>query len=61
MKLSPAKYKKMAELGKKHVVDNYNFEKYEKSWIQLMDDIIERHGSWETRKGYNRWHLMEVA
>jgi len=59
--LSPAKYKKMAKAGQAHVKKNYNFETYEKSWIELMDDIIERHGSWETRKGYQRWHLMEVA
>ena len=40
---------------------NYNFEKYEKRWVELMDNIIEKHGSWETRKGHQRWHLMEVA
>jgi len=61
MKLSPAKYKKMAKLGKDHVMKNYNFDDYEKGWVQLMDDIIERQGSWETRRGYKRWHLMEVA
>jgi len=26
-----------------------------------MDDLIERHGSWENRQGYKRWHLLEVA
>ena len=61
LKLSPAKYKKMAKLGKDHVTKNYNFDDYEKGWVHLMDDIIERQGSWETRRGYKRWHLMEVA
>ena len=37
------------------------FEDYEKNWIRIMDEIIEKHGSWETRRGYKRWHLMEVA
>tara|TARA_A100001391_G_scaffold202228_1_gene191261 strand:- start:38 stop:1321 length:1284 start_codon:yes stop_codon:yes gene_type:complete len=61
IKLSPAKYKKMSEMGIQHVTKNYNFEKYEKRWVELMDSIIEKHGSWETRKGHQRWHLMEVA
>jgi len=61
IKLSPQKYKKMADAGRKHVVENYNFEEYEKSWVTLMDSFIENHGSWETRKNHQRWHLMEVA
>ena len=59
--ISPAKYKKMSQQGLKHVLTNYGFEKFEKEWISTMDSIVERHGSWETRKGYKRWHLMEVA
>ena len=60
-KLSPAKYKKMADMGIKHVKEKYNFEDYEKEWINVIDEIIDKHGSWETRTGYERWHLMEVA
>jgi hypothetical protein len=51
----------MSDGGRKHVIENYNFEDYEKNWIRIMDEIIEKHGSWETRRGYKRWHLMEVA
>ena len=61
IKLSPQKYKKMSAAGCQHVNDNYNFEKYEKGWTKLMDNFIEKHGSWETRKNFQRWHLMEVA
>ena len=59
--LSDAKYKKMSEQGRAHVKENYNFEKYEREWVETMDDIVERHGSWDTRLGYKRWHFMEVA
>ncbi len=55
------KYKQMCSQGRRHVLQNYNFEQFEKSWVELMDKTIEEHGSWETRKGYKRWHLMEVA
>lgn len=61
LKLSPSKYENMSKLGIKHVKENYNFEKYEKGWVETIDEIIEKHGSWDTRVGYKRWHLMEVA
>ena len=58
---SPKAYKKMSQQGRKHVLDNYNFENYEKSWVSAFDGIIEKHGSWENRKIYKRWHFKEVA
>ena len=61
LKASPKAYKKMSDAAIKHVSENYNFENYENSWVKIMDEIIEKHGSWETRKGYQRWHLLEVA
>ena len=61
LKLSKSKYKAMAKAGQKHVQNNYNFEKYEKSWVDFMDNVVEKHGSWDTRKNYKRWHLLEVA
>ena len=59
--LSPAKYKKMSDLGLKHIKNNYSFENLEKTWVSTMDEIIEKHGSWSTRVGYNKWTLQEVA
>jgi glycosyltransferase involved in cell wall biosynthesis len=59
--LSEPRYKKMSDAGLQHVKKNYNFEDYEKSWIKTMDRIVEEHGSWETRKIYKPWHLLEVA
>ena len=53
--------KEMGEMGMQHVADNYSFSSYGDSWVKLMLDVHEKHGSWETRKNYNSWHLMEVA
>ncbi len=61
LNLPSKKYRQMASQGRRHVDKNYNFENFEKSWVNLMDKVISEHGSWETRTGYNRWHLMEVA
>jgi glycosyltransferase involved in cell wall biosynthesis len=58
---NPKTYKKLSIQGRKHIANNYNFEKYERSWVELMDSIVEKHGSWETRQNYKRWHLLEVA
>ena len=44
-----------------HVRKNYNFENFKEQWIDLIDDITERLGSWETRKGYKAWELREVS
>ena len=61
IKLPKAKYNTMSKAGMQHVKDNYNFEEYESRWVETMDEVIEKHGSWETRVGYKRWHLLEVA
>ena len=52
---------KMGSLGAKHVQENYNFDKFNKSWIELIDSIVENHGSWDTRKGYKAWEIKEIA
>jgi glycosyltransferase involved in cell wall biosynthesis len=54
-------YKRMNTLGRSHVTKNYNFDDYERRWVEIMDEVIEKHGSWDTRVGYQRWHIMEVA
>ena len=52
-----------SELGDKglaHVDKNYSFEKYQNSWLGLTEDIIERFGSWESRKEYKSWDFKEI-
>ena len=59
--LTDKAYKKISIQGREHVKKNYNFENYEKKWVETIDNAIEEFGSWENRKGYKRWHLLEVA
>ena len=47
--------------GREHVEKNYNFENFCQSWVQLMDSVYERYGSWENRKGHESWKFLEVA
>jgi len=61
LSLTAPKYKKMCEMALGHVNKNYNFETFEKTWVKTMDELIEKHGSWDDRINHKRWYLMEVA
>ena len=61
LNVSDKAYKKMSIQGREHVLQNYSFEGYTTKWVRLIDDMVEHHGSWETRKNYQKWQLMEVA
>jgi len=47
--------------GREHVMKNYNFDEFSQKWVKLIDSVVENHGSWETRAGYDRWEMLEVA
>ena len=59
-KMKKAERNKLGKLGCKHVKKNYNFDTFNEKWPKLLLDIHERFGSWENRKNYNAWHLLEV-
>ncbi len=61
IRVTDKKYKEMSRRGMKHVKERYSFAQFQQQWIDTMDKIVEKHGSWDTRKGYKRWHLKEVA
>tara|TARA_Y100000593_G_scaffold93747_1_gene189865 strand:- start:2210 stop:3475 length:1266 start_codon:yes stop_codon:yes gene_type:complete len=47
--------------GREHVQKNYNFENFNKQWVDLMLKIYEDEGSWDTRKNYSTITFKEVA
>tara|TARA_R100001509_G_scaffold165380_1_gene146746 strand:+ start:6609 stop:7841 length:1233 start_codon:yes stop_codon:yes gene_type:complete len=50
----------MGRKGREHVEKNYSFPQYESKWVDLLEDLHQRHGSWETRKNYQTWELTEL-
>jgi len=58
--MSKEERKELGKAGREHVLKNYSPEKYAKEWEETFDRIIEQHGSWDTRKGYKAWELIEV-
>ena len=53
--MSTAERAKLGALGRQHAMKNYNFDDFNKSWVDLMEQIHEKHGSWKTRRGYKSW------
>ena len=53
--------KELGTKGRNHVMKNYNFETFNKQWVDIMTKLYEEEGSWETRKGYNGIRFLEVA
>jgi len=54
---------KREDLGKncrKYVLENYSFDLYIKRWEEIINEVHEKFGSWDTRKGYNSWEMTEV-
>lgn len=52
---------RLGKLGRVHVLKNYNFNNFKEKWVNLMDNIVETHGSWETRKNYNGITFKEIS
>ena len=50
----------LGKLGRQHVENNYSFKNYERRWVEVMTSIHEECGSWENRKNYQGWELIEV-
>jgi glycosyltransferase involved in cell wall biosynthesis len=58
--MSPEERAKLGAAGREHVLKNYNFETFTNDWIKTIDETIEKHGSWETRKNYNTYNFTEL-
>ena len=50
----------LGQAGRNHVLENYNFENFSEKWVKIMTDIYNKKGSWENRKGYQKWELIAV-
>ena len=51
---------KLGSLGREHILKNYSYKALELSWQTLIEDVIEKHGAWNERKGYETWKLLEL-
>jgi len=52
---------KLGKLGRAHVEANYGFDKYCEQWIEVITNLHDKYGSWDSRKGYKNWELKELT
>tara|TARA_Y100000310_G_C20687249_1_gene819874 strand:+ start:1220 stop:2467 length:1248 start_codon:yes stop_codon:yes gene_type:complete len=57
---TPEELSLLGKRGREHVLKNHNFSKYSGEWYQALTGVIEECGSWDTRKNYNSWELIEI-
>ena len=57
--MNPSERQDLGKKGREHVIKNYNFDQFNKKWVDLMLDIHEKNGSWENRKNYKSWSVTE--
>ena len=50
----------LGQKGREHVLKNYNFENFNETWVNTMVNIHKEHGSWENRKKYKNWKMLEL-
>ena len=51
----------MGAQGRAHVLANYNFQNYVKQWDETLTMVHDEFGSWDTRKGYKSWRIIEAV
>ena len=59
--MTDSERKELGSMGRQHVAKNYNFDNFCKRWVEIIDEVCEKYGSWETRKNYDSWKLVEVS
>jgi len=59
--MSKEKRKELGRKGRDHILKNYNCENYIKQWDETFTEVYEKYGSWDTRKNYKAWRLLEVS
>ena len=60
LNLSPEERNEMGSKGRNYVLKEYGFNDYESNWVKVMNDVYEKHGSWENRKNYKHWSIEEI-
>ena len=51
---------KLGSDGREHTLRNYNMDTNMKKWDELLTKVHEECGSWDTRKNYKSWEMIEV-
>ena len=50
----------MGRKGREHVLTNYSYSKYQSRWVEIMDEVHQKWGSWNNKDQNKLWE-MEVV
>tara|TARA_R110002020_G_scaffold101258_2_gene238693 strand:+ start:1479 stop:2741 length:1263 start_codon:yes stop_codon:yes gene_type:complete len=53
--------RKLGKAGRQHVEKNYNFKDFITTWDEVLTELHEEEGSWDTRKRQQNWTLKKVS
>ena len=53
--------RELGSKGRQHVLDNFGFDLFGERWVEAVDKIIDKNGSWETRQNYKGWSFKEIG
>jgi len=56
----PEKRAELGKAGSEHVLKNYGFESFVKSWDELLTETHKKCGSWDERREYKAWELRKI-
>lgn len=57
--MSREERKLLGAKGREHVIQNFNFQDFNKKWDAIMTDVYQKYGSWGNRKNYKSWSIKE--
>lgn len=60
LNLSKEERDMLGKKGRQHLEKNYNAKTLLPKWDELFTTLHNEKGSWENRKGYERWTLKEI-
>ena len=60
-KMSKEEREAMGRKGRDHVLQNYGMSRYKGQWYEIFKDVFQNFGSWESRKNYKSWELLELC
>lgn len=58
--MTPAERQELGKKGAAHVDKNYNFKNFQDRWVKLMLEVHEKYGSWDSRKNYDCWEVIDL-
>lgn len=60
VEMSKEEREELGKKGREHTLKNYNMKNNMEKWDELLTMVHKEYGSWETRKNYSSWELIEL-